>query len=225
QSMQVDVAVRQHHAFRIGARAAGVEEFAERVLVELHDVGMVRLGGREKTIVVLSRGPRRRRLGIKQYKRSDRLNLSSKRLHQARKLILEEKDLGFGIIQDVSQLVCSKTYVQRQKNCACFENAIVGFQQPVTIRAQERHPFAGLNSHVLQGSGQMGSAAGELSVCKPLLTTHDRGFAVVLLASVAQKSNWRKWNIHDGLGPTIPCCNGTRAFLSTPVCTLPLERP
>src|SRR5262249_301295 len=151
---------------------------------------MVGPGRREKIIIVLRRGPRRRRLGVEQNKRPDRLKLSPKRFHQARKLILEEKDLGLGIVQDVGQLLGGETYVQRQKDRACFENAIVTFQQAVTITAQEGHAVAWLNSQLPQGSGQAGSPFGKFRVAKPLLTTHDGGLARILLVCVAQKSNW-----------------------------------
>src|SRR5260370_2929106 len=43
QGMQVNISMRQHHAFGIGAGATGVKELGYRVLVNCHDVCLTRL--------------------------------------------------------------------------------------------------------------------------------------------------------------------------------------
>ncbi len=66
ESMQINISVREHHAFGIGAGAAGVEEFGESVFVESCNVRLIGFGGGEHRVVILRREPTFIRFAIEQ---------------------------------------------------------------------------------------------------------------------------------------------------------------
>ena len=66
QSVEIDVPVSEHHAFGIGAGPAGIEKFAERILVKRGNFRAVRRRGGQELFVVLRSKPVRLRSRIEQ---------------------------------------------------------------------------------------------------------------------------------------------------------------
>ena len=80
QGMKINIPVSQHHSFGIGAGAAGVEEFGQRIFVAFHDVGAVGCGVCQTILVILRRKPARLGRGIQQEKSLDVGNALAKRI-------------------------------------------------------------------------------------------------------------------------------------------------
>src|SRR5205085_10268652 len=106
---------------------------------------------------------------------------------------------GARIVQDVGELLRSEANVQRQKDRAAFDDAIVGFQQAVTIGAQKGHAIARLNSGLSQSASKPRNTLGKLSIGKPLFSTDDGGPLWILLRGVAKKANCCQGNVHRSM--------------------------
>src|ERR1700720_2507238 len=63
--MEVNISVREHYTFGVGARAAGIEKFGQRVFVDGSDIGAMRGGRPDKIFVVARREPWRFRTAFK----------------------------------------------------------------------------------------------------------------------------------------------------------------
>src|ERR1700722_2424459 len=123
--MEVDVSVRQHHAFWICAGAAGVEEFSESVLVNRADVCAMRRSRAEKGIVVTWSEPGSFRRTIQLDEHFYRVKILAKGFHQSEKLLLYKENRRGGVIQNVGQLFGREPDIQREQNSAGFQNAVV----------------------------------------------------------------------------------------------------
>src|SRR6266849_8256087 len=118
--MEVNISVREHYTLGIGARAAGIEKLRQRVFVDGRDVGPMRGGRLEKIFVVAWRKPWRFWSALKLAECFYFRNILAKRLDQAEKLLLNEKDRRPGIIQNVAQFARCEPDVQREQHGARF---------------------------------------------------------------------------------------------------------
>ena len=115
------------------------------------------------------------------------------RFGQAEKLLLDEKNCGLGIVQDVAQFVRREPDIQRQQNRSRFQNAVIRFQQAVAIGAEEGDAIAGAHCRLAQRSRETPGAFGELRVRKTFVVADDRGSARILLFRVTKKAQRCEW--------------------------------
>ena len=196
QSVKVHISVGEHHALGIGAGAAGIEKLGQSVFVDRGDVGAIRCRCIEKSFVVASGQPGRFGIAIQLVNCFYRGNIVSKGIGQAQKLLFHEKDGRPGIIQNVTQLARGEPDVQRQQNGAGLQNAVIRFQQAVTIAAEKCHSITGLDASLAQGTGQAADPLAEFSVRISEFIADNRGPAGELLLGVSQETQRREWNIH-----------------------------
>jgi hypothetical protein len=81
-----------------------------------------------------------------------------------------------------------KPDVQRKEDCVCLQYAIVGLEQPVTIRAEERDTIAGLHAGFTQRAREPAHTLGKLRVREPLVSTHDRRVIRVLFLCISKET-------------------------------------
>src|SRR5689334_5913216 len=118
-------------------------------------------------------------------------------------MTLKKQHTRAGIIQDVGEFLGREADVERQQDSAGFDNAIVGFQQPMTVGAEERHAVPRLNSSFSQGACKAAHSFGKLGIGKARFSANDSGPVWRLLLGVAKKTNRRQRNIHRGYGPRL----------------------
>src|SRR6266851_1053983 len=111
QGMEINISVRQHDAFGIGAGAAGVKKFGHGVLVNFHDVCLARWRRGEKIFITVRRQPVGLGRTIEQEKGLNRRQLITERIDQVEEFFFQKEHLGTGIIQYVSKLVRCKPHV------------------------------------------------------------------------------------------------------------------
>src|SRR6266852_2108032 len=108
QGMQINISVRQHDAFGIGAGAACVKKLGDRILVNLHDVCLARRRCGEKILITVWRKPVSLGRTIEKEKGLDRRELVAERVDEVEELFLQKEHFGTGIIQDVRKLLRCK---------------------------------------------------------------------------------------------------------------------
>src|SRR5215469_15434473 len=138
QGMEVYVAMRQHNAFGIGARAAGIKQLGKRVFVEVRDFGSKRFGERNKRIVIVGGKPGRLRARVQQMERFDCGKILAEGVNRRGEAALQQKHSRASVVEDVGKLAGREADVQGQQDGASLENAIVGFKQTVAVSAKER---------------------------------------------------------------------------------------
>src|SRR5271156_1798866 len=196
ERVEIDVAVREHHTFGIGTGAAGVEEFGDGVFVDGGDVQGVWRGGREQLVVIVRSEPGGFRSAFEQAESFDGGEILAEGVDERKKLLFDEEDGGAGIVEDVAELASRETNVQGEQHGASFKDAVIGFEQAVTIGAEKSDAVTGLNASLAQGTGEMTSAIGELRVGVAVLDADDRRSGGILLLRVAKKAQRSEWNIH-----------------------------
>src|SRR5271154_5098695 len=89
--MQIDVPVREHYTFGIGARAAGVEKFRNGIFVNRSDISAMRRGGGKEFFVVVGRKPSCFGSAVEQTDRLYRRNVVAKGFRHTKELFLHEQ--------------------------------------------------------------------------------------------------------------------------------------
>src|SRR6266704_1043870 len=116
ESVKIDVAMREHHAFGVSAGSAGIEKFTQGVFIKLHHVGMIRRGSGKKVFIALGRHPCSALLGIQGQERLDRMQVLAEGLYQTRELVFKEKELCFRIVKNICELLRGQPYIQWQQD-------------------------------------------------------------------------------------------------------------
>src|ERR1700733_183341 len=90
QRVEIDVSVRQHYALRVCTCAAGVEELGQGIFVDGSDVGAMRCGCGEKSVVVAWGKPRQLWRAVKLDEHLYRAQIFAEGFDQTEKLLLDE---------------------------------------------------------------------------------------------------------------------------------------
>jgi len=133
---------------------------------------------------------------IELMKRAHGVQVVAEGIDQANELLLKEEHGGSGIIQDVSELGGSEADIERKQDAARLENSEVGFEEAMTIEAEERYAFSRLHSGSAQGASEAADAIAKLGIGEPQALAHNRCLARKLLLRVTKKSNRGERDIH-----------------------------
>src|SRR5215469_13046440 len=126
----------------------------------------------------------------------DGFDVLAKTIHGVKELLLQKQHSRPGIIQNVSEFSRRKPHIQWKQDGASFQNAVIGFEKPVAIQAQECNPVTTLYAGGSQSTGQASNAICQLRVRKSEISTHDRGLVGKLLLRVAEEPNGCEGNVH-----------------------------
>ncbi len=91
QGMQINISVRQHNAFGIGAGAAGIKKLGYRVLVNFHDVCLAPRRCGETIFITARREPIRLGRTIEKEKGLDRRELAAEGVDEVEELFLQKE--------------------------------------------------------------------------------------------------------------------------------------
>ena len=104
------------------------------------------LGGGEEGFVVLRGEPTSSGLGVEKDEGADAGGLEAEGFDEREELGFEEEDFGTGVVEDELELFGGEADVEGQQDGAGLEYAVIGFEEPMAVGAEEGHAIAGLDA-------------------------------------------------------------------------------
>ena len=192
--VQVQGPVREHHALGRARAPAGIKQFCGRSLVAGENVSAFRPAAREQ-LLISEVG-----LGDLFIECDEFLDAGAgwpQLLHQRRKIIFEQQQACFRMVEDGDQLRLRQAHVQRHDDAARLDHAEIAFEELMVIEAEISDALAGPQSLRFQRRSQPLGARAELGIGETARTADDTDFLSVQIHRPMHASNRRQRHDHE----------------------------